>query len=326
MPAAPKVFIHNTVVEISTRMKRGLPMVCTPYMQVIIEGILAAACEKYPVIICHYLFMGNHFHMIIVVIDPADVPRFVGYVKKEITKSINRLHGVRKRDLWEVEYSSPTVQDVYKLIERLNYTYQNPVRAGLTRSISKYPGVSSYAAFLNGGQTKWTKKVSLDSIPELSEEPLSINQQKRLASTLSDGPGVKYKLKVEPFACFNCFREKLNKTDQEIVSQFLEAQKRAEESYAREKKTVLGVSALKRQDPRQDFYSEPTGRKMWCLCSFKEHRKAFIDYMKGKVREQRTNYEQWKSGNKHSFPPAGFFAPGGMLFSYIVPCFLPFLC
>ena len=91
MPSLPKVFIHNTVVMATTRVEEGLPLVPTQFMNTIIMSILAMAQEKYPVEVIGFVFQANHFHFILRVEVPENVPLFIGYVKQEIAHRVNRL-------------------------------------------------------------------------------------------------------------------------------------------------------------------------------------------------------------------------------------------
>ena len=322
-----KVFFNNSVIEVSSRIPRGLPFVATPYMEAIIEGCIAAAAAMYPVTIVAFVFMGNHFHMILVVHDPADVPRFLGYIKGELAQAINRLQGRTSRVQWKRSYFSAPILDPAKVVERIDYLYQNPIRANLVDTIKEYPGVSSYKALFKGGLTKKCKKISRDEITALPERPLGMNEQKRFAAELLSGPGVNYELKIEPWAWRRCFARQVDQTDSELYSEFLIRQSEAERHFARLRTTkVIGADALRRADPRQEYESEPSGTKMWCLSSDKEQRKSYIAYMKTQCEEARLAYQKWIGGDLKSIPPPGFFASGGMLFSYLVPFMMPFFC
>ncbi|MDC0357859.1 hypothetical protein OAO01_03515, partial [Oligoflexia bacterium] len=89
------------VYEICMRTKRGLPFVCTAYMNLLLKGILARVQRDLKVILCHHLWNGNHPHIIIRARDSAQCTHFYGEVQKQITDSIKRLLGRKHLNLWQ---------------------------------------------------------------------------------------------------------------------------------------------------------------------------------------------------------------------------------
>lgn len=100
MPENRKYFVNRSVHLVTSRTEEGLPIVASFLLNFIIWGILARARGKFRVRICHFVFLANHFHMLIVVDNPEHVPAFVGYVKCEIAHAINRLLGRRRKTIW----------------------------------------------------------------------------------------------------------------------------------------------------------------------------------------------------------------------------------
>ena len=119
MPRNPKMFIHGEFYELCFRTEQGLPLLCADYMQRILLGYLAAAQTMYPVTIVCLVFMGNHVHMGIVVQDPADVPKFCEYFKRESADAINRLQGRVGVTIWKEGYDSPVILDAETAINRI---------------------------------------------------------------------------------------------------------------------------------------------------------------------------------------------------------------
>jgi len=114
-----KYFVHGDVLLITSRTEEGLPFPPNDMINLFITGILARAQELYPVRLCHYVFMSNHFHILIKVEDPLDVPRFVGYLKGEMAHLANKLLGRKRKTIFNREYDSPKLllpEDVRKYI------------------------------------------------------------------------------------------------------------------------------------------------------------------------------------------------------------------
>ena len=66
MPENRKYFTHQSVLFCTARTEVGLPLVASHCMNFILWGILARAKELYAVKVCHFVFMANHLHMVIV--------------------------------------------------------------------------------------------------------------------------------------------------------------------------------------------------------------------------------------------------------------------
>lgn len=313
MPRNRKYFVHNTPVFVTSRMQEGLPLVPTYNLNTIIWGILARAQTLYPATVCHFLFMANHFHMLLVVDDPAHVPAFIGYLKAEISHAVNILLGRKQRTLWVAGYDSPTILTPDDVLRYIQYTYANPASANLTDSIDLYPGVSSWPMFLHDSYAATHKHISRDAIPQLPYAALTINEQKRIRDSLLDGPGTEESFFLNPFAWMKCFPELRETSQESMKKKILElielAQGEARAKRVAEKKSVVGATALRRQSMLKEHEPEKFARKMICICSDKELRVRFIEHFKHLCNKAAEAYERWKLGEVELRLPAGILAP-----------------
>lgn len=320
MSEVRKCPIHGSVVELCSSTQSGLPLAAVAYVTLLIEGILAQATTLYPVTICHYVFMANHFHMIIVVQDPEKVQDFVGYVKQEIAHVLNRLCGTTGLKFWLDGFDSPIILDAEKLQERLLYLYGNPVAAGLVESIDEYPGVNSFKAVSSGEHEKDVFRIPRSAVTELPKRELSEAQIRELTHTLQSAKGVqKLKLHVQPWACFRVFHEERLFSDEKLRESLLRDIRLRELLHGRSRKTpVLGASKLRVQDPRVKYRSKRSGKRMIALSSDVDLRCSFIDWFKKQSKLAASAYQNWRSSKQPSYPPPGFFFPGGVLFSNLI--------
>jgi REP element-mobilizing transposase RayT len=310
----PKCYIHNTPVYITTSVQEGLPLVATTYMNLIVEGILAAAQTKYPVTFCGYCVMANHIHILLVVQNPNDVYKFLGYLKCELAHAINRLLGRNQRSVWVEGYDSPTILTPMTVWEKLRYIHLNPVKANLVERCGEFPGVSSYEALLAGGMTKKCRRVARDSITALPKRKLSQDEQEQLTEILREAPGANYELEVEPWAFLKCFEEEKNLDHFSYLERFLKELTDEEKHYARIRtKPVIGAHALSLEDPRTPYSSNRSGKKMICLSEDINLRKRFIGWFKDQCEIARQVYLDFRDRNIPLSPPPGFFRPGGTL-------------
>lgn len=339
MPNLKRCIIHNTLVEVCFRTEEGLPFVATPYIQAIMQSILAAAQSSYPTKICHFVLMANHMHLQLIVQDPEDFVAFVGYVKRESAHAINRLLGRKKRTVWCDRYDDPKILDPEKAMQRIVYLYTNPQNANLVATIDQYPNLSSWQAFLAGGEELQVNRIARSSIAMLPAGASSIRKQEVVAQQLLQQAGEEQTLRIEPDAWMECFSQ-LEGTDPEEINALIIQDIRAKEKdleleRARNDTPVLGTRALQQADIRKAYIPQKRGKRMICLSSVKEYRQQFIKFYKDytgyqSIREVMSrsrrlvhrprmhNLVDWLS----SIPP-GLFCPGGRITANLVPSFIP---
>jgi REP element-mobilizing transposase RayT len=130
MPRPRRQIISGEPYELCFRTKRGLPFVCTAYMNLIIRSALARAQRDNKVTLCHIVAMANHFHIILVAKDAFECTKFYCEVKKQITESLKSLLGLDSLNLWKgngtsvVKFFSES-----SLIERIAYIWLTPSTA-----------------------------------------------------------------------------------------------------------------------------------------------------------------------------------------------------
>lgn len=98
---SPRQFNSRSVYEVTVRTLSGLPFTSSPLMRLLLETAIARANRDQKVVICHYVWMSNHAHIMLVCNDQQGMSNFVGELKKKLTDSIKRLFGRDQLFLWE---------------------------------------------------------------------------------------------------------------------------------------------------------------------------------------------------------------------------------
>ena len=317
MARNPKLFVHGTLVEVCFRLEEGLYLTSTPEMREILISYLARAQSLYNVNICHFIVMSNHLHVLIVVTDPQHVKNFVCYFKRETAHAINRLLDRRRHTVWCSEYDSPTILDFDKAMDRIVYIYTNPQQACLVDKIEQYPNLSSWKAFLSNGEEIHTKRIPRTAISPLPKRALSMKEKKAMAISLLSKGREDCTLVITPNAWFSCFPETVNASADDIRSLAITRIKQKEKEL-REVRTrpVIGDHALRLQSFTKPHKPKKFGKKMICLSSFSNYRKAFIKWF----RSYCSGADHWA----HICPP-GMFAPGGFLYANLLPFIVPIM-
>jgi REP element-mobilizing transposase RayT len=148
--SAPRFIVPGVTYLLSRRcFNRQLLLRPSRKTNLIFKFCLAVAAEKTGVIIHAFCVLSNHYH--IVATDPhGNLPVFMHWLNEYVAKCVNADLG-RWESFWAPgSYSSVTLSDSEAVIERLVYTYTNPVEAGLVRTHTDWPGAMSYPADMGG--------------------------------------------------------------------------------------------------------------------------------------------------------------------------------
>ena len=305
-----KLYISKKPYFITTRTQSGLPMVCSHNMNAVIEGILAKALEKFPVQLCHYKFLANHFHMVVVPLDPGNLSNFMGYLKAEIAHAINNKLGIRKRTVFDVGFDSPILLDAETTISKIVYLYGNAAKANLVETVDMYPGVSSWEMYKSGNMEKRCFKVAREQVFTLEKPSMGVREQFEVRKELLKG-AEELKLELEPDAWMECFEDEVDKeaANKEIVERVYILEKECQEEREKTGKTVMGVTNLRRQSMAREYTPSKFSKRMICLGASKLIRAPFIKKFKELCLIARDVYERWKFGDYSLKIPAGMFAP-----------------
>lgn len=92
--------------------------------------IIRQVFMKYGVILYSFTCMGNHFHMLIRIVNDADLSQIMCEIKTKYAKHFNRRYG-RRGHFWGDRFRSTIVEDDKYALACLRYIDRNPVKAGL---------------------------------------------------------------------------------------------------------------------------------------------------------------------------------------------------
>lgn len=292
-------------------MEEGLLLPPNPLVNLIIESCLSRAQKLHKATICHYLFEMNHLHLILIVENPAAVTGFMGRLKTETAHAINRMLGRTKRTVWCEGYDSPPVLTLESVIEKIAYTYSNPAKDCLEKSITNYPGLSSWNAFnSNGAETNhpWIRRYMVPCITEKSNYEIY-----KKAKELKNKVKKTHSLRIDPDAWMNAFNIEDPKYKAEINNRIKERVREIELAFeeirTEEKKSVIGRERLINQPMDTTYRSNRKGKKMWCISSDTYLRKQFISGVKELIKEGKRVLQEWRKGNLSVPYPPGLFPP-----------------
>lgn len=288
-------------------------------MNTVIEGVLARVQRDNKLTLCHYLWMGNHAHLLFVMRDAEQCSNFLSELQKQVTEVLKRLLGISHLALWEGSPSVMVILDLEKAKERISYFYCNPARAGLVESIEDYPGISSWRAFNEAVATECDTCVSREvpwiqprAIAPIPGRTLSEKQDNFITAKLIKAARRRHYLRLYPNAFMRAFKIQSPQEVQAINQSILFDIRRHEVGYVREREAqgrrTLGKARLRTTPILAPHRPSPRSRRVYVLSSLPELRTGFIlkiKWLNGRCREL---YALLKAGHTVAWP-LGVFPP-----------------
>jgi putative transposase len=107
--------------------------------------------EIYPFNMLGYVFLPDHFHLLIRVGPDTDISRILHSLKRNFTINYKRAHAVTdKVVLWQHGFWDHVIRDEDDFANHLDYIHYNPVKHGLAPTPEAYPH-SSYLEYVKRG-------------------------------------------------------------------------------------------------------------------------------------------------------------------------------
>lgn len=127
------------------------------------RGVLARAVRVHSVEVHAFVFLSNHFHLLLTVPDAARLSAFMNFLNSNLAREIGRTVDWREK-FWGRRYQAIVVSaEPAAQIERLVYLLRHGCKENLVRSPPDWPGASAVPCMLSGERVKgtWIDRTSL---------------------------------------------------------------------------------------------------------------------------------------------------------------------
>jgi hypothetical protein len=263
--------------------------------------------------------MGNHPHIQLYSLDAEGLRDFHGGLKKRITDFLKRLLAQPKLSIWDVGDSVSEILDLDAAIERIVYTFLNPVRARQCRSIDTYKGFNSWKEFVSAPadvnacieqEVPWILTTDIEPLsnenPSLSEERHVVAATKEKASSRAT-----HTLRIYPFKWLEAFNitapEAIEAIRQRIIRRVREIEAELSEKQAPLSRLEGFVITNRYLPPRKE-------RRVFMYGSTKEIRARHLVAFDHFLRACRSCYTLMKQGVRNiPWPPECFVPPAPRL-------------
>jgi len=288
----------GSLVEVTCRTVQGrLLLRPTPLLRDLTLGVLARAVRLYPVEVHAFVFLSNHYHLLLSVPSAQRLASFMNYLNSNLAREAGRLIRWREK-FWGRRYQAILVSNEDRAqIDRLRYLLAHGVKEGLVGSPIDWPGAHCVRALLDGEVVagRWIDRTL---------ERLAL--RKRLPRD-PDAFAMVEKLRLSPLPCWKF----LSKTERlrELRALVEEVEREGESREARTGQAPLGRDFVLRQDPRL----EPSRVKKSCApivhAASRAARVAFRDAYRHFVGAYRRAAERLRTGALDVYFPEGAFPP-----------------
>jgi len=315
------MFTSQKVYQLCFRAARGLPLPARPLIKLIIESALARTQRDDKVLVCNYIWMGNHPHISLVSLDVNALKAFYCELKKRITDMLKRLLGLNTLHLWEAKEARVIeILDLDKAISDYVYYFLNPANAGLVESIDDYPGLSTWKAFCSCEPSvsakveysvPWIRLPSLHALP--SSHLSRAHEEQVIKQIRADNKSME-KVTIYPFAWLKVFGitepEDIEANRRKIIERVREGEKELAEKRAKAGHTVIGKTTLELQPIEiGEHVPKKNERSIFFNSSIKELRIAYFERFREFCKRCRECYRLMCRGIKDVVWPHGAFVP-----------------
>jgi len=318
MPRTRRYIESGRVYEITLRARRGLPFPAWSLCRLLLRSALARTQRTQYVELCHFIWMGNHAHILVVVRDAESCKRFYTELQKRLTDYLKRLLQLEHLTLWEGTPGVIAILDLKAAMDRIRYFYCNPARANLVEHIQDYPGYSTWdiaaevSPDLNARYASRVPWVRQYHIRPLKRSHLTRVEDAQVEAQLRMKPRRFHELVITPNAWLRCFGIQDSSSIAEINQRINRSVRASEEQLARkrqsDRKSVLGADRLRAESIMRDHTPAKHDRGIFVISSDRELRVNYIHKIRGICDRCAALYERFRRGAWVLWPP-GVFPP-----------------
>ena len=283
----------DRLVEITCRViQRRFLLRPSPKLNAIIRGALARAQKRHGMKVCGFVFLSNHYHILLRPESVEQMANFMRDVNYKISKEVGRLHEW-EGGIWPRPYTDVQISDEPEAqLATLRYLLEQGCKERLVASPRHWPGASSTKALLSGERVEgiWIDRTAQYRAWERNQP----NPDERFSST--------HKLELTPIPCWEHLRP--HQYQARVRGMVREIEQEMEGV------PVLGKRAICAQDPHDAPRSSPRRTPAPRFRAFEPQVRRALEWSyRLFLIAYRQASEAPREGRRPDFPD-GCFAPG----------------
>jgi putative transposase len=287
-------------VEVTCRTVHGR-FLLKPTMELrsIVIGVLARAQKLYPLEIHAFVFLSNHYHLLLTVEDACQLARFMNHLNSSLAREAGRIHGWKEK-FWGRRYQAIVVsEEEAAQVGRLQYLISHGCKEGLVARPRDWPGAQCADALTTGRLLEglWFNRTA-ETTARLRREQFHYLKF-----------ATRERVRLESLPCWSHLSvSRQQRRVRRLVAQIV---KETADRHARNGTQPLGPEFILTQDP----LDRPQGLRKTCAPIFhaatKTARRELVEAYRWFVASYRKAAERLRQGNQRASFPEGSFPPRG---------------
>jgi REP element-mobilizing transposase RayT len=145
------------LVEVTSRTIHGRLLLRPDHSTCdLIKGVLGRAQDRYRMRIVAFVFLSNHFHLLLLPDSPQQMADFMAYLASNVAREVGRIRQWREK-FWARRYRAIPVSDEDAAqIARLRYLLAHGAKEGFVAKPRDWPGPHCIPALLEGAAIQGT--------------------------------------------------------------------------------------------------------------------------------------------------------------------------
>lgn len=303
----------GALVEVTCRTVQGrLLLRPSPLLREVVLGVLGRAQRLYNVELHAFVFLSNHFHLLVTATNALQLARFMGFVNSNVAREAGRLHGWREK-FWGRRYQAIVVSDEERAqVERLRYVIAHGVKEGLVGSPLEWPGAHTVRALLHGEplEGRWFDRTAEYEFRRRGRVP----GPRDFATTEI--------VKLSPLPCWKGLAEEVRRRMVKCLVRSVEEEAVAERKQLLE--APLGSARVQGQHPHTQPQRSKKSPAPLIHAATRAVRRAFRDAYHSFVVAYRQASTQLLGGDRGAIFPVGSFPPALAWVGGLAPPQIPF--
>jgi len=201
----------------------------------------------------------------------------------------------------------------YDCMDKIAYSYLNPVAADLVGNPTEWEGVSTYNKFIDNRFESEYIRIFPSSLPTIIRKGFNAPKRAQFWGMLKECNKKKHRLILEPYAWKSAFEESRNKSDEQLKEKIIQMVDEGVQKHAKRRKAegkeVIGMTKLRESNIYRTFRSKEYRRQPICICSCKELRALFYEEYREFKEALKNAWQKWSRGDYTVIFPMGAFRP-----------------
>jgi len=163
-------YVPNAIYFITSVLQGRQPLFADRFPLALLRDTLHYTKVHHPFTMVAYVFLPDHFHLLIQVPEGANISKLMQSVERNFTLDYKKILGIdAPLHLWQRGFWDHVIRDEHDLEHHFDYIHYNPVKHGLVSKPSDYPH-SSFLEYVKRGWygAAWAEDVT---VPKEGFEP-----------------------------------------------------------------------------------------------------------------------------------------------------------